>query len=201
MNTPIKTVNRHVLVDISPKVHQVVESKLKEIINESVKEILSLYKEIEDGIDIDPHARTVSYNPNHEENVDTSIEKNPTCDKGLIPGVDIWSISQMERGALGDGDPLIYALKGEGWKINGKDRKAIERQFHAIAEKFASLCPIGITIVIPSGSCLNEYIASIVASKNEDVQIIKGIIRKMTTEEVHDLVLYDDNCAFRKFYG
>ena len=185
---------------MSKKIVRLTETQLNEIITESVKEILSLCEELEEGIDIDPHTRTVSFNPNHEENVDTSVENNPTCDKELIPGVDVWSIFQRKRGALGDGDPLIHALKGEGWKINGKDRKAIERQFHLIAEKFASLYPIGITILIPSGSYLNEYIASVVASKSEDAQIIKGVIRKMTTEEVNDIVLYDD-CAFRKFYG
>ena len=186
---------------MSKKIVKLTESKLKEIINESVKEILSLYEEIEEGIDIDPQTRTVSYNPNHEENVDSSVEKNPTCDKGLIPGVNVWSIFQRKRDVLGDGNPIIYALKGEGWKISGKDRKAIERQFHVIAEKFASFYTISITILIPRGSYLNEYIASVVASKSKDAQIIKGIIRKITTEEVNDIVLYDDNCDFRKFYG
>ena len=107
---------------MSKKIVRLTETQLNEIITESVKEILSLCEELEEGIDIDPHTRTVSFNPNHEENVDTSVENNPTCDKELIPGVDVWSIFQRKRGALGDGNPLIHALKGEGWKINGKDR-------------------------------------------------------------------------------
>ena len=187
---------------MSKKIIKLSENQLKRVISESVKEILSLYEELGEGIDIDPHSRTVSFNPNHEENVDTSVENNPTCDKELIPGVDVWSIFKRKRSKRGDGNPLIYALKGEGWLFRSdEDRVAIERQFHLIADKFASLYPIGVTIVIPSGNDLNNYIARIVASKSEDAQIIKGVIRKITTEEVNDIVLYDDNCAFRKFYG
>lgn len=175
--------------------------QLQEVISESVKEVLSLYEEIVEGIDINPQTRTVSFNPNHEENVDASVENSPICDTDLIPGVDVWSIFQRKRNTFGDCNPLTCALKGEGWKISGKDRKAIERRFHAMAEKFASLDPIGITILIPGGNYLNDYMARVVASKSKDVQIITGIIRNMTTEEVDDIVLYDDNCVFRKFYG
>ena len=33
-----------------------------------------------EGIDFDPETKTVSYNPSHEDNVDTSLENNPTSD-------------------------------------------------------------------------------------------------------------------------
>lgn len=187
---------------MSKKFVRLTEHQLKELITESVKEILSLYEELEEGIDIDPQTRTVSFNPNHEENVDTSIDNNPTCDKELIPGVNVWSNFKSKRGIHGYENPLTYALKGEGWLFRSEeDRIAIERQFHNIAEKFASLYLIGVTIIIPNGNYLNDYIARIIASKSEDVQIIKDVIRKLTTEEVDDIVLYDDNCKFRKFYG
>ena len=53
-----------------------------------------------------------------------------------------------------------YALKGEGgWTFrNESDRKAIEQQFDTIATKFATMYPIGVTILIPSENELNSQI-------------------------------------------
>ena len=44
---------------------------------------------IDEGIDFDLNTKTVSYNPSHEDNVDTSIENNPTSDENLVPNM-IW---------------------------------------------------------------------------------------------------------------
>ena len=33
-----------------------------------------------------------------------------------------------------------------------------------------------------------------------DAEIVNGVIRKLTTEEVDRIVLYDDNCRFRQVY-
>lgn len=170
------------------------EKKIRLIVNEEI------YRALDEGIDFDPQTKTVSYNPSHENNVDTSIENNPSFDKELVSGVQVWSIFKRKRGLRGDGNPLIYALKGEGWKFRSEeDRISIEKQFDAIATKFANMYPVGVTILIPSGSELNKHIADVVMSKSKDAELIEGVICKLTTEEVDEIVL-DFNSKFREFY-
>ena len=170
------------------------ENKLCKIIREES------YRALDEGIDFDPQTKTVSYNPTHENNVDTSIENNPSYNKELVSGVQVWSVFKRKRGLRGDGNPLIYALKGEGWKFRSEeDRISIEKQFDAIATKFANMYPVGVTILIPSGSELNKHIADVVMSKSKDAELIEGVICKLTTEEVDEIVL-DFNSKFREFY-
>lgn len=170
------------------KIVRLTERELNEVVNE--------------GIDFDPKTKTVAYNPSHEENVDTSLDNNPTVDRELVQNVNVWSIFKRKQGLRGDGNPLVYALKNEGgWHFRSQeDANAIEKQFHLIAEKFASIYPIGVTIIIPSGNELNNHIAEVVMSKSENAQLINGVICKMTTEEVDDIVMQDDS-TFREYYG
>jgi len=162
----------------------------------TLSELLS----INEGIDFDPQNRTVSYNPSHEENVDTSVKNNPTVDKDIIPDVDVWSIFKRKKGLRGDGNPLIYALKGENWTFKTeKDRLAIEEQFNKIADKFVKLHPVGITIITPSSNKLNDKIADVIMSKSKDAEKIEGVVCKLTTEEVDDIVLRTDS-KFRTVY-
>ena len=173
--------------------------RLNKIIDEAVERAIDSV--INEGIDFDPQTKTVSYNPSHEENVDTSIEHNPTMDGNIVPNVQVWSIFKRKRGLRGDGNPLVYALKGEdGWTFrNESDRVAIEQQFDAIATKFATMYPIGVTILMPSGNELNMHIADVVMSKSKNAELIEGVICKLTTEEVDEIVL-DFNSKFREFY-
>ena len=155
---------------------------------------------LNEGIDFDPETKTVSYNPSHEDNVDTSLENNPTSDGEIVPGVQVWSIFKRKRGLRGDGNPLVYALKGEGWTFRSeKDREAIEKQFDAIATKFASIYKIGVTVLMPSGNELNNHIAEIVLSKSTNGELIEGAICKLTTQEVDEIVL-DFKSKFREYY-
>ena len=80
-----------------------------------------------EGIDIDRVNRTVSFNDNHENNVDTSLTNNPTFKADIVNGVEVWSIFQRKRSINGDGNPLIYAYKNEkGWKFNSLEKGANE---------------------------------------------------------------------------
>lgn len=168
--------------------------RLKEIIRESILNVLN------EGIDFDPETKTVSYNPSHEDNVDTSVENNPTCDGEIVPSVQVWSIFKRKRGLRGDGNPLVYALKGEGWTFRSEeDREAIEKQFDAIATKFAKMYPVGVTILMPSGNELNNHIADVILSKSKNAELINGVICKLTTEEVDEIVL-DFKSKFREHY-
>ena len=170
--------------------------KIKTIIRETIERVLN------EGIDFDPMTRTVSFNPTHEDNVDTSVEHNPTIDNEIVPGIDVWSIFKRKRGNALDGNPLVYALKNEGgWHFRSQeDAEAIEKQFHLIAKKFASMYPIGVTIIIPSGNELNNHIAEVVMSKSNNAKLINGVICKMTTEEVNDIVMQEGS-QFRRYYG
>ena len=175
------------------------KDEINQLVNEAVAQAID--SAINEGIDFDPQAKTVSYNPSHEENVDTSIEHNPTMDVDIVPNVQVWSIFKRKKGLRGDGNPLVYALKGEGgWTFRDEsDRNAIEKQFDAIATKFATMYPVGVTILMPSGSELNMHIADVVMSKSRNAELIKGVICKLTTEEVDDIVL-DFSSKFREFY-
>lgn len=172
--------------------------KLNKIIKDAVGRALNTV--LDEGIDFDYDKMTVSYNPSHEENVDTSLINNPTKDKGIIPGIPVWSIFKRKRGMYGDGNPLVYALKGEGWTFRSeKDRLAIEKQFNDIATKLVQIYPISVTIVIPSGNKLNYHIAKVIMSKSKNAELLEGAICKLTTEEVNDIVLAK-NSYFRQIY-
>ena len=162
--------------------------------------IVKRKKNINEGIDIDPKTMTVSYNPNHEDNVDTSLDNNPTVDKEIIDGIEVWSIFKRKRGYYGDGNPLVYALKGENWKFKSKkDKIAIDNQFDMIASKFVDEHPFDVTIIIPSTNKLNYHIAGTIMAKCISAELINGVICKITTTDVHDIVL-DFKSKFRTYY-
>lgn len=175
------------------------DNNLNQIMDEIVeKEIDTTFDE---GIDFDPETKTVAYNSSHENYVDISIENNPTIGGEIVPGVQVWSIFKRKKGETRkDGKPLVCALKGEGWTFRSEeDREAIEKQFDLIASKFVSMYQKGITVLIPSGNEFNKHIADVILSKSENGELIEGVICKLTTEEVNDIVL-DFNSKFREHY-
>ena len=153
------------------------------------------------GVDFDTETKTVAYNSSHENYVDISIENNPTMDGEIVPGVQVWSMFKRKKDETQeDGNPLVYALKGEGWTFRSEeDREAIEKQFDLIASKFVNMYQKGITVLIPSGNEFNKHIADVVLSKSENGKLIEGVVCKLTTEEVNDIVL-DFNSKFREHY-
>lgn len=110
-----------------------------------------------EGVDIDKAHKTVSFNPNHENNVDTSIVLNPTYD--LINGIPVISIFKRKDNAdKTDGNPLIYALKGKkGWTFNNpkEDMNGLLKQFIRISEKIKP--EYDAIITIPSSNPLNTH--------------------------------------------
>ena len=87
--------------------HILTEKQFRRLIDKSVEKVLN--RVLNEGIDFDPETKTVSYNPSHEDNVDTSVENNPTSDGEIVPSVQVWSIFKRKRGLRGDGNPLVYA--------------------------------------------------------------------------------------------
>ena len=189
-----------VKINIMKKISEYTKDKnLNQIMDEIVEKEMD--KTFNEGIDFDPETKTVAFNSSHENYVDISIDNNPTIDGEIVPGVQVWSIFKRKKGETReDGKPLAYALKGGGWTFRSEeDREAIEKQFDLIASKFVSMYQKGITVIIPSGNELNKHIADIVLSKSENGEFIEGVVCKLTTEEVNDIVL-DFNSKFREHY-
>lgn len=193
---PINKVKINIMKKLS---EYTTDKNFNQIMNENVEKEMD--KTFNGGIDFDPETKTVAYNSSHENYVEISIDNNPTIDGEIVHGVQVWSIFKRKKGETReDGNPLAYALKGEGWTFRSEeDREAIEKQFDLIASKFVSMYQKGITVIIPSGNELNKHIADIVLSKSENGELIEGVVCKLTTEEVNDIVL-DFNSKFREYY-
>jgi hypothetical protein len=156
---------------------------LKLIINESIiKENIHLIE----GIDVDYINKVVSFNDDHQENVDTSTIINPTYYK--INDIDVISIFKRKKSEeyTLDGNPLIYALKGiKGWKINDKMGIInLLRKFIRISEKIKEKYDTVITI--PSTNELNvnflHRLSKIIKSKYQ----INDFLDKLTINEVYE---------------
>lgn len=143
-----------------------------------------------EGIDIDPVRHVVSYNAKHQDNVNTSVEDNPTVDTDTIPGVEIWSIFSRNRVDTRDGNPLVYALKGErGWKFRSEwDRKEVLKQFSLIADKFLATHRYDVTVIAPTSNPLNDFIVNTIVSKDPDIEYIQGVLLKLTTGDIRAMV-------------
>lgn len=193
---PINKVKINIMKKLS---EYTTDKNLNQIMDKIVEKEMDIpFKE---GIDFDTETKTVAYNSSHENYVDISIENNSTIDGEIVPGVQVWSMFKRKKGETReDGNPLVYALKGEGWTFRSEeDREAIEKQFDLIASKLVSMYQKGITVLIPRGNEFNKHIADIVLSKSENGELIEGVICKLTTEEVNDIVL-DFNSKFREHY-
>ena len=167
----------------------------------SLMERIEGKKIIKEGIDIDYSNLTVAYNPSHQENVDTSIENNPTVSNEYGKGIAVYSLLMRKGDGVMDGNPLLYAFKGEnGWRFRSDDdRDAILTQVNIIAQKFADMYPLGFTVLIPSGNHLNRMIGEIVKSKGKGVLVVDDVLTKITTEEVMDIVL-EKGSLFHAYY-
>lgn len=161
-----------------------------------------------EGIDFDLRNKRVIYNPSHPNNVNTSVEDNPTCDYlqvdicGTKHQILVFSIFKRNiNNGSRDGNPLIYALKGEnGWRFRGdEDREAINQQFKAIANKFCDFYKGEATVIVPSNSILNPYIVEIMREVNPAIVLFDKLIRKMSTEEILD-ICDADGSVFRQYY-
>lgn len=156
---------------------------------------------ITEGVDIDYRRQLVIYNPTHQDNVDTSIEHNPTVDKKFIPGIEVWSIFSRNKADLRDGNPLVYALKKErNWKFRSNaDKKAVELQFSLITDKFLATHSYDVTVIAPTSNPLNDYIVNMIVSKKPEIEYIKGALLKLTTGDIMAMI-EDKNSKFVRTY-
>ena len=170
--------------------------RLHEIIKKNIKDVLN------EGIGFDENRLTVSCNPSHEDNIETSEETNPAMVSKYGDNVEVWSIFKRKSGRKDDGNPLVYALKGEGgWKFKtNKDKNAVYSQIEKITAKFFSTHSSNVTIILPSVGRLNSMFANIIMSYNKGSIFIDDLMIKMDTDEVRRLILLKDS-PFRKVYN
>ncbi len=157
---------------------------------------------LNEGIDFNEADLTVSYNPSHENNIETSEYTNPTLSTKYVPFVEVWSIFKRKSGSKSDGNPLVFAMKNErGWHFKSEnDKISIYKQIYKIAQKFFSKYKSDVTIVLPSNGILNKDIANLANKMNSDALFINDLLIKMTTDEVRDMILLP-NSLFRKTYN
>lgn len=163
-----------------------------------------------EGIDFDESTLKVRYNPSHENYVNTSVDSNPTCKKMQVKIdsdtnilVNVYSIFQRNTISKydGDGNPLVYAMKGEmGWAFaTEKDRLNVERQVDLIMNKFGKMYQGDVTVCAPSTNGLNLYIMDKLRRAIPNITLYDGFFTKMSTEEIWDNILLPDS-HFRKCF-
>jgi hypothetical protein len=156
-----------------------------------------------EGITIDFHNFTVSYDPNTENYVQTSVENNPALNKGF-GNTPVWSIFKRKKASSNDkfdGNPLLYAFKHEkGWRFKTQnDKESIVNQIRNIIDKFNKTHKYGVTVIIPSGGPLNNFIANLIKEKKPNTKIVDDLLWKITTDEVLNHVM-TPNSKFRQYY-
>lgn len=166
---------------------------------------LSRLFQVTDGIRVE--GKTVYYDASNEDLVDTSVSNNPTYSDEYGDDVRVYSIFKRKSNTEEpyDGNPLLYALKGErGYHFaEDYDREAVENQFRLIARKIkeSSLFPSGVvSVVLPSGNSLNRHIVDVLQSEGVLCEVVEGAIVKMTAIEVYDEITADDS-YFRQKSG
>lgn len=177
--------------------------KFDEFVNENISanDVADMLEQhfLNEGIDVKLDRR-VFVTDKHEKLVDTSVTNNPTVIKTLIPNVEVYSIFQRKEGDVGDGNPLLYALKKEKGYVLTNATKTKSRIEYIVGEFFKKHGKKDITIMIPSTNDLNSYFAKVVARHCVNPKHIDDILVKMSIEEVDDYI-YNKNSEFRKHYG
>jgi phosphoribosylpyrophosphate synthetase len=140
-----------------------------------------------EGIDIDLPKKLVSFNNNHENNVDTSTLINPTySDINGISVISIFKRKVSEKSNL-DGNPLIYALKGiNGWKFKNttQDITGLLKQFIYITQQIK--VKYDTIITIPSTNELNKnFLYRLNKIIKSDFQI-DDYLSKMNSDDVFE---------------
>jgi hypothetical protein len=161
---------------------------IKETLDQYVMENRSKeHQYLIEGIDIDEVNRVVSFNPDHEDNVDTSVILNPTYSEiGDVKVISIFKRKTSKKSSF-DGNPLIYALKDiKGWKFNNPKSDIINllRQFVRISEKIQDHYDVIITI--PSQNELNtKFLYRLNKIIKSEVEI-EDYFWKLTAEDVYE---------------
>lgn len=168
-------------------------------------------KKLNEGMDIDNISMTVSYNPYNEANIVTGNEKKYPfpirgifTDKTTNKKYRVISIFRRLNDQDGDGNPIIYAWKGErGWKFRSqKDKDLLIRQFKLITSELKE--SFDTITVIPSVNTVNEEIANMLCKIIKHKDYVYDYILKMEKTQVAESVdvqeLLKDKVNVDKFF-
>ena len=183
---------KKIVSNILEKTKELNESKTNSLINSIVKKEISSAliseKDLFEGIKYDVYTRTVEYSP-IENNVNTSIQDNPTVDiTEIYPNVQVWSIFQRKNtpGLIGydnkDGNPLLYAFKGEdGWKFKTqKDKNKFPKILKQ--QRFFLSCSSADSFINNSNLFVNSFTFTFCFNIRN---IIKCCVNKSSFKRVH----------------
>lgn len=133
------------------------ESDLNRIVQETVKSVINQLLTEEFGIDYDKEEKTVSFNPTHQDAVDTNDPWKPYPIYNEVDGYKVISIFERKiTDDRKDGNPLIYALKGKyDWVFKNPryDYFALLRRFVAVCKELTE--EYDVIITTPSSNSLN----------------------------------------------
>lgn len=127
----------------------------------------ALYRNLNEGIDIDIRNRIVSFKPNDSTPLNCFT-------KGEFNNITVWSIfKRFGNRTTYDGNPLIYALKGEnGWKfLNKANKELFFEQVEMIIKKFLTMNKPDTIIVLPSSNPLNNKLAEMIVKNSHGSEI------------------------------
>ena len=170
-----------------------------------------------EGIDIfegiDLHGRKdggfqVSWNPMHDRGVKASPTAKPTKLDLSVPSlkiqrgkIQVFSLLQRTPlgGQKGDGNPLVYLLKGHpAYEFKtGKDKQLIYDCINGILKNFISEffssinSKVGV-VLCPSGNALNMSFAkklnSLAKKSGYDLEVFGNVLAKMSVDAMEDLL-------------
>jgi len=175
---------------------------------------------INEGIDVEFKfgKNFISLNDTHEKGVDTSLKANPTSAKLIVDEAnfdvrtfDVYSIFKRVSGNPGDGNSLIFALKGErNFMFKHGEQQKFRNRAKQIIAKFLEdyLKKTGrnavSTIVLPSGKSVNSNFAKLVkevaASKlNCKMNLYDDVFVKLPVDFIRNNVQYDAGSQYNRW--
>ena len=152
-----------------------------------------------EGLNIDVLSKTVSLTDEHNKGVDFTLENNPIYYKlGNIDVISIFKRTPLKSvGREVDGNPFIYALKGENeWRfeISQADATKYMKRFLAVCNKIKS--KYDTIISVPSASWVNKRFMDVIASKVNAKYKRSDYFEKATLEEAWNSI---DGEGIRKY--
>ncbi len=197
-NTVTESIN-HINKELNENVKTLTESYLSNKIGENLKKELNEFIN-EHGIDYDKLNKTVAFNPNHQEGVNTNDPWNPKPIYNEVDGYKIISIFEREKtDDRQDGNPLIYALKGKySWvfKNPSYDYFSLLRRFVAVCKELNE--EYDVIITTPSSNSLNtEILHRIIKLIPHNIHF-ERFFCKYNAQDVYDITM--DSMLFNKYF-
>lgn len=135
--------------------------------------------------------KVVSYDGSHQKLINSDPELNPTI--SIIRNLTVHSAFQRvkARSLSGDGNPLMYALKGiNGYSISRKDVVKFVPDFEGVILKLQVEFAGATFVPMPSASPIAEILARRSCAAIPGTQILNNLFEKKTCADVHkELVL------------